>query len=84
MNEEQIREMVVRILGRIAPEADLGNLESDRGFRDQFDFDSVDFLHFALALQDEAQVSIPEEDFPSLATLNGCIGYLLATSAHPA
>jgi acyl carrier protein len=77
MNEVQITAIVLRILGRIAPEADLGNLLPDRGFRDQFDFDSVDFLNFALAIQEETKLPIPEEDFPFLATLNGCIKYLM-------
>jgi acyl carrier protein len=76
MNEGQIRHIVLQILGRIAPEADLGYLQPDKGFRDQFDFDSVDFLNFALALQEETKLPIPEEDFPCLATLNGCIRYL--------
>lgn len=83
MKEEQIRDVVLRTLGRIAPEADLGNLRPDRGFRDQFDFDSVDFLNFALALQDEIKISIPEEDYPSLATLNGCIEYLRLREHQP-
>ncbi len=78
MSEEQIRSLVLKLLGRIAPEADLGGLHPDRRFRDQFEFDSVDFLNFALALQDELKIEIPEEDYPSLATLKGCINYLLS------
>ena len=76
MTEEQMRDIVLSIIGRIAPEADLGSIEPDRRFRDQFDFDSVDFLNFALGLQEELKIPIPENDFPLLATLNGCIGYL--------
>ena len=78
MNKAAIKDFVLHTIRQIAPEADIENLNPDRRFRDQFDFDSVDFLNFALALQDGLRISIPEEDFPSLATLNGCIGYLLS------
>ena len=77
MQEEQIQDLILRILGQIAPEAELGQVIPGQRFRDQFGFDSVDFLNFALALQEELKLHIPEEDFPSLATLDGCIRYLL-------
>lgn len=78
MNEAALQDFVLRTLRRIVPGADVENLNPDRRFRDQFDFDSVDFLNFALALQDGLGISIPEEDFPWLANLNGCISYLLS------
>jgi acyl carrier protein len=78
MQEQQIQDLILRILGQIAPEAELGQLVPEKRFRDQFGFDSVDFLNFALALQEELKIHIPEEDFPALATLEGCISYLLA------
>jgi acyl carrier protein len=78
MREEQIQDLILRILGQIAPDADLGDLRPEKRFRDQFELDSVDFLNFALALQEELQIQIPEEDFTALATLNGCVRYLLS------
>jgi acyl carrier protein len=81
MKEEPLQNFILRILRQIAPEADLGSISPEKRFRDQFDFDSVDFLNFALALQDRLQIFIPEEDFPSLATLNGCIAYILSRGA---
>jgi acyl carrier protein len=82
MQEEQIQDLILRIIGQIAPEAELGHLLPGKRFRDQFGFDSVDFLNFALALQEELKIHIPEEDFPALATLDGCISYL-TTKASP-
>jgi acyl carrier protein len=76
MKEEQIKETILRLIRGIAPEAELEHLEPDKGFRDQFDFDSVDFLNLALALQEELKITIPETDFPELATLGGCVHYL--------
>jgi len=77
MTEDELREVLVQVIRQVAPEGDFENLKPDQRFRDQFDFDSVDFLNFALALQDRLRISIPEEDFPALATLDGCVRYLM-------
>jgi acyl carrier protein len=82
MTEERIREILLRILKQVAPEADLDSLNPEQRFRDQLDFDSVDFLNFALALQDQWKISIPEEDYPSLGTLTGSVSYLLLKTSR--
>jgi acyl carrier protein len=74
--EEHIKQTVFRLIHGIAPEADLEHLDPGKGFRDQIEFDSVDFLNLALALQEELKITIPETDFPELATLSGCVAYL--------
>ena len=74
--KDQIRELAIRILREIAPEADLGNFRPDVSFRDQFDFDSVDCLNFVIRLEKELKFDIPEIDYPKLSTLNGCVEYL--------
>jgi acyl carrier protein len=76
--DEQIKEKVLLVVRRIAPEANLDSLDSRRRYREQFDFDSIDFLNFAVGIQDEFQIVIPELDFPKLATLDGCLDYLKA------
>jgi acyl carrier protein len=81
MMEEPIKEIALRLLGEIAPEADLKHLNPNKRFRDQFQFDSVDFLNFAVGLQEELKVRIPEDDFPQLATLDSCVKYLRSKKA---
>lgn len=76
LTEDQIKKKALELIGNIAPEADIGNLDPAERLRNQFDFDSVDFMNFAVALQAHLKVEIPEEDYPQLATLNGCIAYL--------
>jgi acyl carrier protein len=76
MLEEQINQIVVQVISQIAPEADVDTIHPGERFRNQFQFDSVDFLNFALALEDQLHIKIPEMDYPHLATLNGCIEYL--------
>ena len=76
MTEAQLKATVLKLLGTIAPDVELDSVNPEVPFRDQFDFDSMDFLNFAIALHKEFKVDIPEADYPRLATLNGCIGYL--------
>ena len=71
-----VKQVALRILGEIAPEADLTSLKPDVSFRDQLDIDSMDFLNFVIALHDALHVEIPEADYSKLTTLNGCIEHL--------
>jgi len=71
-----IKNKVLRILGRIAPEADLTKIKPDVEFRDQLDIDSMDLLNFVIALHKEFNVEIPEVDYPKLSTLDKCATYL--------
>jgi hypothetical protein len=43
MPRDEIKNTVLRILGGIAPEADLTQIKPQAGFRKQPDFDSIDF-----------------------------------------
>ena len=79
--DSDVGQTVLRILGAIAPEADLGAVRPDISFRDQLDLDSMDFLNFVLALHKEFGVEIPEADYPKYATLNGCIAQLTGRPA---
>lgn len=74
--KDEIRAIILRLLGEIAPEADLTALRPDVRLRDQLDLDSMDFLNFLIALDAELNISIPEEDYEKLATLSQCLDYL--------
>ena len=76
MTKEEIRSTVLRILGEVAPEADLKQLKPDVSFRDQLDIDSMDFLNFVIALAEELHVSIPESEYAKLSSLNGSVELL--------
>jgi acyl carrier protein len=68
--------VVLRVLGDVAPEADLTSLRPDLAFRDQLDLDSMDMLNFVVGLHAALGVEIPEADYPKLATLDACVEYL--------
>jgi len=76
MTKDEIREVVLRALGQIAPEADLSQVKPKLRIRDQFDIDSMDLLNFVIGLHKEFKVEIPEADYPKMATLDGCVDYL--------
>jgi len=81
-SENDIKQVALELIGTIAPEADIEHLDPYDRLRNQFDFDSVDFMNFAVALQERLNVKIPEEDYPRLATLNGCIAYLKSMTSR--
>ncbi|BBO90595.1 acyl carrier protein [Desulfosarcina ovata] len=76
MQEEEIDRIVLEMLGQVAPEAPLGGIVANLPFRDQFEFDSVDFLSFILKLESQTGLKISEMDYPRLASLAGCRSYL--------
>ena len=78
MNDEAVRETVVRLLGEIAPELDPAELKPAVNLRDQLDLDSMDFLNFVIAMHKEFGVDIPEADYRKLVTLDACMAYLQA------
>ncbi|MBI2359235.1 MAG: acyl carrier protein [Deltaproteobacteria bacterium] len=77
---EELREVVLRVLGRIAPEADLKALGPAESLREELDIDSVDFLNFMIGLNAELGVEIPEADARKLSSLEDCISYLLSNA----
>jgi acyl carrier protein len=81
MTRTEISETVLRVLGDIAPEMDPAAIRSDVSLRDQLDIDSMDFLNFAVALDEELGVEIPESDYGQVQTLDGIVEYLFARSS---
>ncbi|MBL8042653.1 MAG: acyl carrier protein [Nitrospira sp.] len=77
--EADTRAQVLRLLGDIAPEADLATLNPAVSFRDQLDLDSMDFLNFMVAIHKAFHIEIPESDYPKYMTLNGCLAQLAAS-----
>ncbi len=76
MNREELSNRVLELLTEIAPDVDPASVIPGVAFRDQFDFDSMDTLNFAIALHRELGVEVPESDYAQLASLEKCVGYL--------
>ncbi len=76
MTTDEIRDTVLRMLGEIAPEADLASIDPEVDFRDQLDLDSMDLLNFVIAVDEKLGVGIPETDYGRIGTLDAFVGYL--------
>lgn len=74
--QTQIKQTILNILSKIAPEADLENLQADEDIRAKFDIDSYDFLNLMIGLNESFGVEIPEADYGKLVTLTDIIRYI--------
>ena len=76
MTGEEIRQVILDILERIAPDEDLSGLDDSIAFREQMELDSMDFLDIVMELRKGYRVQIPEEDYHHLGTMDSTVAYL--------
>lgn len=76
MAPSDIRQVILDILSRIAPDEDLSNLDDSVSFRQQMELDSMDFLDIVMELRKQYRVQIPEEDYPNLISMDSTVKYL--------
>jgi acyl carrier protein len=81
MTEAHIHETICRVLGQVAPEADLSTLDPDADIREALSIDSFDHLNVLIALHEALGVDIPEADYGQLTTLTQMMRYLAARVA---
>ena len=76
MTPADIKEVILDILGDIAPDEDLSHLKEDVPLREQLALDSMDFLDIVMELRKRYRVQIPEDDYLELASLDSTVRYL--------
>lgn len=76
MTREQLRDLVVKELSRLAPELDRAALPDTLRIRDDLDLDSFDFVRLVASLSEQLALPIPELDYGKLETLGSCVAYL--------
>jgi acyl carrier protein len=76
MTPSEIRNVIVEILSDISPDADLSNLDDAQPLREQIELDSMDFLDIVMELKKRYRVTIPEEDYKELASMQSTVAYL--------
>lgn len=76
MAPPEIRQVVLDILERIAPDEDLSNLDDSAPFREQMELDSMDFLDIVMELRKQYRVQIPEDEYEHLITMDSTVDYL--------
>ena len=76
MTSDEIKAVILEIIQDIDEDAVIDNIKADQPLRDQLDLDSMDFLDIVMELRKRYKLQVPEEDYPELATLDGCVTYL--------
>lgn len=76
MTGEEIRRLIVEVIHEIVPDEDVSNLKGDERLRDQIEMDSMDFLDIIMELRKRYGVTVPEDDYMKLSTLDGAVEYL--------
>ncbi len=76
MAPAEIRQVILDILKKIAPDEDLSSLDDSVPFREQMELDSMDFLDIVMELRKAYRVQIPEEDYHHLGTMDSTVEYL--------
>jgi acyl carrier protein len=84
MELQDIRGKLLTLLTDIAPDVEPASVDPARNFRDQFDFDSMDALHFASAISEAFQIQIAESDYQQLLSLRGAETFVQARLAGAA
>jgi acyl carrier protein len=76
MNAAEIEQRVLQLFLSIAADVDADQLQRDVPFRDQFDFDSMDTLNFAISLHEAFGIEVPQTDYRELASLGSSVAYV--------
>jgi acyl carrier protein len=76
VNTTSARDTIVRLIGEIAPEADLSTVPGDADLRDAVDLDSLDFLTLVERLAETTGVDVPENDYDQVRSMDGLVDYL--------
>ncbi len=73
---DSIDTVIRKHLHRVAPEADLNQLEPDDELGSTLDIDSMDFYTMMVAISEELGVEIPEQEYGNLRTLKTIKSFL--------
>lgn len=76
MSADDAEQRLRAALYSVAPDLAGEPIDAAARYRDQFEFDSMDFLRFVVALHRGTGLDIPEEDYPRLESLQAGVAYL--------
>ena len=76
MKADEIKAMILEVIHEIVPDEDLSNIKPDVRIRDQIEMDSMDFLDIVMELRKRYGITVPEDDYMELSTLDSSAAYL--------
>jgi len=74
----EARDLVIRLLAEIAPDADASTLEGGDDLQESLDLDSMDLMGLVTAVSEQTGRDIPDRDAARLRTLDDWSAYLAA------
>lgn len=76
MDTESIKDQILNILKKIAPEVSRSQLDEHSKLRDQVDLDSIDYLRFLKDISTFFKITIMESDYEKIQNINSLIHYI--------
>lgn len=81
MTDDSIHTLLVRHLGRIAPEIAIDAIDPKADLREEFDIDSMDFMTLITALGKDLSLPMPEADYDQMRSFDELLAYLRSQTA---
>lgn len=75
MTKETIYETVVKVIRQQRHEDDLP-VKPEMSLRDDLGVDSIELMEFVIALEDEFNINIPDEDVDQMVRMSDLLTYL--------
>jgi acyl carrier protein len=79
LTTDEATQIVLRALGRVAPELDPATLDQHEDLAAGYDLDSMDFLNLVENVCAAVHRDIPERDYAQLATVASFAAYLVGS-----
>jgi acyl carrier protein len=76
VSDEELKALILREVGNIAPETDLDQIDTASNLREQVDLDSMDMLNLLIAIHGATGVDIPEADYAKMTSVDDAVAYL--------
>jgi acyl carrier protein len=82
VTDDELKALILREVGNIAPETDLDQIDPSSNLREQVDLDSMDMLNLLIAIHGATGVDIPEADYAKMASIDDAVAYLRMRVMH--
>jgi acyl carrier protein len=82
VTDDELKALIFREVGNIAPETDLDQIDPSSNLREQVDLDPMDMLNLLIAIHGATGVDIPEADYAKMASIDDAVAYLRMRVRH--
>ncbi|WP_342071482.1 acyl carrier protein [Yoonia algicola] len=76
MTNDQLRDLLIKHLERIAPDISFDDIDPAADLREEYDIDSMDFMTLITALGKDLSLPMPEADYDQMRSFDDLLGYL--------